>query len=127
MTALCPAGNVRAFEVPPEYADPPAVALADKVEKTEWYTPTSYLEAHRVTATIFGPGAAAAGRKNPADALADAVEAAVDWTQLGIAGSRAIGFKRETRGLAAAAGRTDNAGRVFRVEVVWLVNLWTGP
>jgi hypothetical protein len=123
--ALLPQGAY-AGETPQENVVPPSCVLKDTQDDPLWLTPAWRQESHRVTALCYAATGATVGAKNPADALADMVEGAVDWTLLNLPGTLTIGVPRKLRNFAKEVKLSPAGQRVWVVELTWRVVVSVG-
>jgi hypothetical protein len=127
VAALVPTGPYKG-EIPPEKVAPPALSVADKVEKTQWTTTTAKFEDYKVTITAYASqSSATVGGDDPSEAIMNRVEAIVDWDDLGMAGTITIGVRRDTRELTEEKKKAPDGSPVLKCRAEWLVRLWTGP
>lgn len=113
-----------------EEARLPFVAVQDQEQPPEWLTFSSRLERHDLTVTVHAyaalpPDDGDPPPANPAEAIADAVEAAINWDDLPdlFTTCNVIQVARKQRRRSVEMKREPQARRVFRVELGWLVEL----
>lgn len=114
-------------EIPAEKVTPPAIAVEDKVEKTQWITTTAKFEDYRVTVSCYAAQGATAGADNAAEVIAARCESLINWDDLGIAGTITIGVRRDTRETTEEKKKAADGSPVFKCRIEWLARLWTGP
>ena len=127
--ALLP-GGAYAAETPQENAVPPSCVLAEGQDDPAWLTPAAFgswrLESHQVLARCYAAATGTVAAGNPAELLADAVEAAIDWSDMGMPGTVTIGVPRKSRQFAREVARSPADERVYLVELTWRVVLGVG-
>lgn len=129
VTALVAVGSIYAGTVP-QQARLPHVCVTDEVVGTEWITPGACLEKHRLTVACYAASAAppATGQPapaNPAEAIADACEAAITHDDLDALFDtcNVLLVHRQDRKRGVEARREHQGERVYRVVLTWTVEL----
>lgn len=129
LLALVSAASVYAGTLPEE-ARLPSVVVVDQEQPPEWITVGARLEQHDLTVTVHAaaaspPGVGQPTPGNPAEAIATAVEAALDWDSLAglFTTCNVLQVVRKQRRRSVEQRREHKGQRAYRVEVGWLVQL----